>query len=288
MKSIYMKTPIAALMCCIVAAVMVAVVTAGSDFVYGELRVDLSAVYGAGDYRVTLLANDNPSSGSPSYTTAWLGFNLAQYNGQPFSGQFSQVGLLTRNDGIHWFVYAEPGVTCLLGSQYWGTCNGRSCGCLGNVSNLVSLNTWHLVELVTYGQGYWIARVNEANGNAHDVAQIWSSSTRIYRAGATTEEAYTGNQDPYLTASFYHWHPQYMASGVGFQEWPASAGGNNSFIHVTDLNGQNTFCPQHYGATPNILGDERLWFAETGGQQCSWLLFPSVHIYLPTTLKDYP
>jgi hypothetical protein len=78
-----------------------------------------------------------------------------------------------------------------------------------------------------------------------------------------------------------------MVAGTGFREWPTSSGGNDSYIYVTDLNGQNTFCPQHYGATPNILGDERLWFAGTGGQLCSWLLFPSVHAYLPEVKGNY-
>lgn len=139
---------------------MVTVVVAGNDFVYGNLRVDLSAIYGAGDYRVTLLANDKPNGGSPDYTTAWLGLNLAQYNGQPFSG-------------------------------------------------------------------------------------------------------------------------------IGFQEWPASGGSHDSIIYVTDINGQNTFCPAHYGVDPNWAGDEHAWYAGTNGKRCFWLLFPSVHVYMPATLKDY-
>jgi len=32
-------------------------------------------------------------------------------------------------------------------------------------------------------------------------------------------------------------------------------------------------------------GNERHWFAGSGGQICSWLLFPSVHIYLPIVIK---
>jgi hypothetical protein len=117
------------------------------------------------------------------------------------------------------------------------------------------------------------------------VAQIWSSSTRIYTATSTTEEGYTTSQDPYLTASFHHWHPQYMTAN-GFQDWPQSVGGHNSQIYTVDLNSQNTFCPQHYGANPNEWGDERAWFAGTNGQQCSWLLFPSAHEYLPLIRRD--
>ncbi len=285
-----MKTLTPALTLCIaLVATAVVAIAGGNDFMVGELRVDLSEVNSAGDYRVLLLANDKPSSGSPDYTAAWIGLDLAQYNGQPFSAQFSQVGLLARDDGIHWFVYAEPGVTCMRGEEYWGTCNGRSCGCLGTVGDIVSQSTWHHVELVTYGQGYWIARVYPAGSEiGWDVAQIWSTSTRIYRAQSTMEEAYTTSQDPYLIGRFYYWHPEYIVPGSGFRDWPESAGGQRSNIYATDLNGQNTFCPDHYGVDPNWVGNERAWYAGTSGQQCSWLLFPSAHAYIPAVLKNYP
>jgi hypothetical protein len=258
-------------------------VAAGNDFVYGELRVNLGEIYNAKDYQVWLNATALPSGGYPDYTTAWLGVELAQYNGQPYSAQFSQVGLLTKSDGIRWFVYAEPGVTCLRGAQAWG-----NRGCQGSVGDLVSLGNWHKVELVTYQQGFWIARVYTSNNVGYDVAQIWSTSSRIYRAGSVTEEAYGVAQDPYLTASFYHWHPQYMIPGSGFKDWHESDSGGTSKIYVTDLNSQNTFCPQHYGIRPNFYNDERAWYAGSGGEQCWWLLFPSAHIYLPLVIQDAP
>lgn len=280
---------LATLVPCIVVAVAAGVaIAAGNDFMAGKLYVNLNEVYSAGDYRVLLLAHDKPSSGSPDYTASWLSLDLAQYNGQPFSAEFSQVGLLARDDGIHWFVYAEPGVTCIRGEQYWGTCNGRSCGCLGTVGDIVSQGAWHRVELVTYGQGYWIARVYSSGDVGWDVAKIWSTSTRIYDAQVTMEEAYTTAQDPYLTGRFYHWHPEYIVPGSGFRDWPESEGGHQNQIYATDLNGQNTFCPDHYGVDPNWLGDERAWYAGTGGHACSWLLFPSAHVYLPIALKNYP
>lgn len=260
-----------------------AAIAQGNDFVVGELRVDLSEVYDSKDYRVLLLANDKPNA-SGGMTVAWLGLDLAQYNGQLYSAQFSQVGLYTDNVGLYWFVYAEPGVTCLRGTTQFGTCmGGRPCGCIGTSSDIVSLGTWHWVELVTYGQGYWIARVYDTNTNAYDVALIWSTSPRIYFAQSTTEEAYTVAQDPFLTASFYHWHPQYMQWGTGWQEWPRSRGNivSNSTIWVSP----SSICPSHYGATPNMFGDERSWYAGTGGQTCFWLLFPPIRIYLPLILK---
>jgi hypothetical protein len=267
---------------CFIIGVTAIVVLAGNDFVVGYLRVDLSEVYNARDYRVLLNADNQPSGGYPDFTNGWFGVDLANGNGpSPYPDQFTQVGLVTKSDGIHWFVYAEPGVTCLRGNQTYGTL-----GCEGVSGDLVSLSTWHWVELVSYGQGYWIARVYESNEVAHDVARISSTSNRIYTATSTTEEGYTVSQDPYLTASFHHWHPQYMTTN-GFQDWPQSEPGHFSEIYTTDLNGQNTFCPQYYGANPVEWGDERAWFAGTGGQQCNWPLFPPYHAYLPLILDNY-
>ncbi|MFQ6057696.1 MAG: hypothetical protein ACE5MB_02295, partial [Anaerolineae bacterium] len=248
----------------------------GWDFVIGDLRVDLSEVYYARDYKVHLLADDKPSSGMDNdFTAAWLGVFLAQPNGQPGSGQFSQVGLKTDKNGIYWFVYAEPGVTCDRGSH------PDPYHCYGAYGDLVTLGSWHQVELVTYGQGYWIARVYEANGTAHDVAKIWSNSDRIYLARSDTEEGYFETSDPYLTARFYHWHPQYMKWGVGWQEWPASSGSIANSIWTDAINGLDP-CPSHYGADPYWTGDPRAWFAGTGGKWCDVdPLFPTVYTYLP-------
>lgn len=81
---------------------------AGSDFIIGDLRLDLSEIYNARDYRVLLLANDRPST-SGGIATGWLGLDLAPYNGQTYSAQFSQVGLYADSSAVYWFVYAEPG-----------------------------------------------------------------------------------------------------------------------------------------------------------------------------------
>jgi hypothetical protein len=216
----------------------------GWDFVDGDLRVDESEVYSALDYRVHLRANDKPASGiDGDLTTAWLGVFLAPWNGQPYSAQFSQVGLKTDKNGIYWFVYAEPGVTCLQGNH------PDPYHCYGAYGELVGLAAWHQVELVTYGQGFWIVRVYEADGYPHNVAKIWSSSLRIYEARSTTEQGYFEADDPYLTADFYHWHPQYMEGSNGWQDWPISFGDNCNSIRTQAINGPDP-CPAHYGASP--------------------------------------
>ena len=276
MKLMHLRKFLAlALAFCSMTAIISVVLAQGNDWVAGDLRVDSGEIYGARDYRVSLLTDAAPATAG-GYTAAYLGLDLALFDGTPYSAQFTQVGLLTDEGGIRWFVYAEPGVTCLLGSPEWGTR-----GCLGDPNHLVAFGSWHRVELVTYGPGQWIARVYDDGGTGYDVAIIWSDGTRIYFAESATEEAYSVSPDPFLQASFYHWHPQLKIGSV-FQEWPESVGGNNSTILVWPA----SICPDHYGASPNWTGDERAWFAGTGGQVCSWLLFPSVHVYLPAVLKN--
>lgn len=286
MRLIRMAKPvILALTLCVTSAVAI-VLAEGNDFVIGDLRVDLSEVYNARDYKVHLLANDKPSSGSDDdFTTAWLGVFLAQYiPGVPDSGQFSQVGLLTKKDGIRWFVYAEPTVTCLRG---WHDPDDDR-HCYGFVNDLVALGSWHQMELVKYTQNnYWIARVYDSNGIAYDVAKIWSDSNRIYLARSDTEEGYVESSDPYLTASFYHWHPWYMKWGTGWQEWPESSGDNCNSIWTEAINGPDP-CPAHYGADPYWTGDPRAWFAGTGGKWCDVdPLFPATYTYLPDIKANY-
>ncbi len=269
-----------ALTLCVIGVTVVS--AAGNSFIVADLRVDLPAVYQSRDYRVLLASWDKPNTGDTrNFTTAWLGVFLGQYNGQPFSGQFSQVGLQTTRSGIRWFVYAEPTVTCLEGTQP----PNDPYHCYGSYGQLVNLYQWHSVELVKYPQdNFWIARVYETDGTGHDVAKTWSASNRIYLARSDTEEGYYEDSDPHITASFYHWHPQYMDWGIGWQEWPRSTGGaGNSTIWVWP----SSICPNYYGATPNMFGDERSWFAGTGGQVCYWLLFPSTRLYLPLILKNH-
>jgi len=257
--------------------ITIAATTGGNDFMDGHLRVDLPQIYNAMDYRVMVNATAWPSNGYPNYTTGWLGVDLA-----PNLGHFTQIGLITQSsNNIHWFVWAPSAatVTCLRGGHTgWVGIHG----CEGANGDLVSLSSWYYVELVTYpGQGNWVARVA-----GYDVAIIYDNSTTITKAYVTMEEAYTTAQDPYVLASFYFWHPQYMGTTT-WQDWTASSGGgdSDSVVIAEDYHLQNTFCPQHYGVTPNYAGSERAWYAGTGGQVCWWLLFPADHIYLPLVMK---
>lgn len=135
---------------CLVFTAAGLVLAQGNDWIHGDLRVDSSEVYNARDYKVSLLTDNHPDI-QGDFTVAWLGLDLAQ----PGSGQFAQVGLLTDIDGVQWFAYAEPGVTCLRGDPAWGTD-----GCIGDPGDIVNFGSWHWVELVKYpGDNFWIARV---------------------------------------------------------------------------------------------------------------------------------
>lgn len=253
---------------------------AGNDFILTELRVDIPIVYSARDYKVLI----GTMSGLPSapFTTGWLGIELSNNSGL-FGKQFSQVGIMTNNQGVYWFVYAEPGVECLRGNYgWWDNTAGKYLGCYGNYYDLVSANQYFPVELVTYQQGYWIARITDQNGLPHDLAKIWTDSVYTYRANVNMEEGYTQAQDPFLLAQFLFWHPQYFDySYQTFLDWPTSIDDHINNLYATDLTGLGDFCSDHYGALVNIGNDERNWYAGTGGNVCHWTLFPNYHIRIP-------
>lgn len=130
-------------------------------------------------------------------------------------------------------------------------------------------------------ENFWRVIVYDANNAGYVVAKIPDNSNRIYLARSDTEEGYYESTDPYISASFYHWHPQYLNNYV-WTDWPTSTGGGgNNTIWASPT----SICPDHYGATPDMYSDERAWFAGSDGIFCEWLLFPSMHEYLPFVSK---
>jgi hypothetical protein len=282
------KTILVVLTSCFTLLVGITTVIAnGNDFVVGEFRVDLAEVTSAQDYKLDLLATSLPSQNG-GYTAGWIGIYLDNQTSGHFPKKFTQVGLYTDKDRIYWFVYSEAGVACLQGNNFWNDPQVGVIGCRAYLTPSVTLNTWHTVELVSYGTGFWYARVYDANQNPKDVAQIFSSSTTIYRAYSATEEAYSVANDPNLEATFYHHEPRYKNINAygDFQLWPRSNNGNISYIGTTTINTPLPICPNKYGATPNIDNYHYKWFAGTGGQICSWILFPPLlYHYLPLIMK---
>lgn len=89
------------------------------------------------------------------------------------------------------------------------------------------------------------------------VARIITLSNRINWARSDTEEGYFESSDPYISVQFFHWHPQYIENG-NWTDWPENDSTGISEIWTNPL----SICPDHYGAYPNINGDERYWYAD--------------------------
>ncbi len=171
------------------------------------------------------------------------------------------------NAGYHWFAMTDgPQIICSEGRFFTST--PPYIGCEGDPYVYISPIQFQQFEIVTYLDGYWIARVYEANSNGHDVAKIPLLSVNINRVNVTFEQAWGGYEsDPYNNAIFAFKHPQYMIWGTGFQEWPNSNiaqlySPQTSFVYPTGTNG-TAFCPVQYGAAWNFGNDPRAWYAGT-------------------------
>jgi hypothetical protein len=256
---------------------------AGNNWLHGQLRSDTAAVYNARRYAMQIKAVEIPtqSLSNDTFTTAWLAVWPEGSISNPQG--FTQVGLLTNRNGIHWFAYSHQGATCLRGSQHWG-----SSGCLGDTNDIVGLNQFHRVELVkNTNENFWRARVYSTSGTSFDVATIPSSSNRIYRADADFEEGYIEPIDPQITGRYYLYRPEYY-SGATPVTWQLSADSASEQNYVSldrAVNGvhidPNFICPGVYGVTPNVdINDPWHWYAGTGGIQCG-------HIFPPAAYDDF-
>lgn len=173
----------------ILVTLTVSVALAGNTLVIADLRVDLPEIYNARDYKVMIATTIQPTTGDlRDFTAGWLGVFLGNYDGSPFSGQFSQVGIQSSRSGIRWFVYAEPGVICVRGTQP----PNDTKHCYGDYNDLVGLTTWHWMRLQKLPtENVWRAYVYDSSGVGYLVANIQSASNRIYLARSDTEEVIT-------------------------------------------------------------------------------------------------
>ncbi len=164
------------------------------------------------------------------------------------------MGLATDAYGVRWFTftYLPGGMQCTRGYPSWG-----GSGCLGDYGDIAALGQWYKAELVTYYQGYWIARIhNSSNGQVADVARILSPSQRIYRATQVGETAYNTSYDPAIMLSVFHYHPRYMNNG-SFQEWP---GGSQTYFYQQTSGPSAPICEAIYHGVLDLGGDARYWW----------------------------
>ncbi len=223
----------------------------GNDHIGGELRVDLPIVSNSGDYRVSIAGNGpvNNWDTTPSYTSAWLAVYLPV---------FFQVGMVVNSTGYHWFAMTDgPQIECLAGTTWNSTPPYKGCIENLNLTHYISPGYYQDVEIVSYMDGYWIARFYEVDGTPHDVARIPSNAQTVTRVSANFEEPWVADSDPYLPAVFAFRHPQYMVWGDDFRDWPISTNDNKSIIYPSGPG----LCPLHYGAVLLWGNEPRTWYA---------------------------
>lgn len=250
-----------------------------NDWIITDLYTAING--GARDYKHNVYLDSLPE-GFPNYQGTISGWFSINVNGEP-SGEgdgFIQVGLIGFYNGATWFVSADPeranslDVECLYGHDQW---EGR--GCLGNIGEFgTEIDRWFTFELVSYGQGFWIARVYGSNGASHDAAKIYYASTLIHDASTTSEQSWPGSEfmsNPENTMQFYHWNPSYMIWGYGFQRWPPTESGQSWQNFATVLTnhpniGPLDICNAVYGTEPPPINPSypRLWYMGSGGSVC--------------------
>lgn len=263
----------------LISAVVGAVSAAGNTFFTADLRTDLPEVYSAGDYRVKIAAERLPATAFPSYTAGYLGINLAPPES---ASQITRVGLMADQTGLYWFVYSQSLIRCLQGTPvWWSDALGQYQGCKESAIQMIQQGFSHTVELVSYGQGEWIARVFDTAETGYDIAVITNPGEQVYDADVNFEEAYVQLQDPYLSSAFVFYRPQYNTwnSAEGFADWPANSTWHRNTLYA-DSASNTDLCPSHY-AVKSMYGSPRAWYAGTSGvaTACSLTLFNET--YLP-------
>jgi hypothetical protein len=219
------------------------------------LRIDLTDVRLARDYITFLDIQQYPQDQSMLTTRQNSRGYLKMYPGS-FTSQYMEVGIRIRklNDPViaarAWYVDAPlHSVQCLRGTQV----NSSFCSGAGNDS-LTTTDAEYRFELVTYGNNFWIARVQNMSTLAiADVAKITSSAVSVNGVFNSLWIDEQGDPAPNETIVLLR-NPSYMLWGSGFQLWPLSSGGNNNTFAAVSLAG----CPTYYkGATVGT----RSWLA---------------------------
>jgi hypothetical protein len=252
-------------------------VKAASDQIIGDLRVDNSDINTSRDYMVWLSADYATAGYDPTYTAAWIGINLANNPGT-YGQLFSQVGILVRSDGPHWFVYAETDVVCERGSYYWWNNDlQKYLGCIGDSTDYIDNYVKYYQMELLHQPGYWVAKVADDQGNLHQVARILSNNSTIYRAQVTMEQAYPdGWANYHLQGQYDMWHPIYHSAAFnGYGLWPQSSSSNSdnrNLIWPWSSIGEN-LCPAYYSTRPSFNGDPYEWYAGTGAYACKRVIF---------------
>jgi len=231
---------------CLASLLVFSLVFAHSALAYNDFLTQWfwvnAATSNAQDFQVVILPN-NASNGSGSglsdFVTGWLGINTANTVGP----NFVQVGTIADGSGVRWFAYtsANAGAACFPGgTSAWG---GN--GCIGLYNDHVAVGVWTRVELVNYGQGFWIARVWDQANHPVDVAKLYISTTSGRDIYTTSEQAYASSTSLQLNMAFLYYNPQYMLWGTGFQHWPAATANFQNYFNVNSSVAGKVICPPY-------------------------------------------
>lgn len=253
-------------------------VQAYNEWVYAEFPVTNSTVANARDYYVYLRSEYQPLNPLGS-VAGWF----AIYPGNTSPSNFIQVGIYSWSLGTSWFVSLDPNpnntsvpvIECKRGTRNWYDNSGRHHGCIGAVGDLgINQAVWGRFQLVTYGDGKWIARVRNGTQVA-DVAFIYNANTTLAQAEVDMEEYWTGFSNPWLNGGFYNYDLKYR-TGYYWAHWPSNIGGDFGTANIgTVSNSGSVICPDHYRVQRYVQNNPYLWYAGVGGANvvCSGLLY---------------
>jgi hypothetical protein len=254
-----------------------------NEFVVVDFPVSNTTVNTAGDYRIEMVAVAKPATETGSDAVInWLG--LYAGSSSPTFNAFMHAGLYVTSDGVQWFAAAAPyqntapPVVCLAGTEVWPNPSGLTTGCLSDVGDLgINVNTWIRLQIVTYGNGFWIVRIaNPGTQTKIDVARIYNPNTYLTVSKIVMEESWYGTapgQNPWYPANFYDVDFKYRRDFY-WAQWPSNIGGNygSNNIRENSYSGADV-CPAHYGVNNYVQGNPYLWYMGTGGSKCSGLLY---------------
>ena len=222
----------------------------------------------------------------PTNPTASVAGWLGIHPGSTHVNNFIQVGITSSFNRTSWFVSLDPNfnntgvpqILCLRGIPSWYDINNRAHGCLGNSGDLgIGLQNWGRFQLVTYGDGKWIARVrNNATNQVADVAFIYNSNTTLASAEVTMEEWWSGlGGNPWVNGGFYSNDLKYR-TGSYWAHWPSNIGSNYGNATIgTVSNSGSQICPDHYRVQSYVQGNPYLWYLGVAGSNplCSGILY---------------
>ena len=227
------------------------------NFLAAPFRIDQAAVNSSTGYRYWVAGAEAEDVPGDSFVTAWLSVD---FDDQPGDDKFTQVGLISDDEGLKWFVYSLVDIDCLEGDTEW---EGK--GCEGDLGHIVAENTFHKVEMVSYPPVHpeWLIRIYNSGGSGTTVARVNHTSTGIYDAGAVFEEAWESGADPDIEGDFTHWRPQYKSTSGSWTNWPATSGSNRNHLYDAKIGSHPDACPDDWAASHNVGGDNRKWYTGT-------------------------